>query len=129
MQTYHVSWCDFEQGRYSPSFVASLTVQLPPNARVRVAQNKDSIWELEHVLLANLVNQLAELTHSLCGKKGSKRPKRIGPSYVTNDKNKSKKVKTQIMSVDKLHEKFAWFERMAKNKKTQPVKEVNNGKY
>ena len=129
MQTYHVAWCDFEQGRYSPSFIAALTVQLPPNARVRTVQDKDNVWSLEHVLLANLVNQLAELTHALCAKKGAKRPKRIGPSYMTNKTDNSKKINTKTMSVKELNAKFAWFERMAKIGKTQPVKEVSDGKY
>ena len=121
MQTYGIAWPDVEAGRYPASFVAQLTVQLPPDARVRAAEDADSMWRLDHVLLANLVNQLAALTHSLCGRKGSRAPKRIGPTYMTG-KPDERKVDVQVMPADELEDKLAWFARMAEEGKTRATK-------
>ncbi len=121
MQTYGVAWPDVEAGAYPASFVARLAVQLPPDARVRAAEDTDSIWRLDHVLLADLVNQLAALAHALCGRKGSRAPKRIGPTYMSG-KPEERKVEAQVMDREQLEDKLAWFAQMAAQGKTTAVK-------
>jgi hypothetical protein len=122
MQTYGIAWPDVEAGRYPASFVAQLAVQLPPDARVRAAEDGDSMWRLDHVLLANLVNQLAALTHALCGRKGSRPPKRIGPSYMAG-KPDERKVAAKVVPAEQMREKMAAFARAAAAGKTKSGEE------
>jgi hypothetical protein len=117
MEVYGVAWCDVETGRYPVSFVAQLATQLPPHSRVLTAENPDGAWKLEHVLLAAINNAFNSYAWGVGGKKGRK-PKAIGPSYMTG-KKAGRKIEAQTMNKDELDEKLAWFAQMAAAGKTK----------
>lgn len=71
-------------GAHSTSHVAALAVQLPPDARIRVAEDKDRAWTLDSVTLACILNSLNALIYGLGDpKRRGAEPKPLGPSWLT----------------------------------------------
>ena len=99
---------------------AACAAQLPPTARVFVAENEDRIWGLNESLLAaiaNGINTLCWIVGNIGAKKGrrSKRPKMIGPGMQKSDASEQK-VKAKVLPIDELKEILS-----------RPRKEVKNG--
>lgn len=88
-------------GEHSAAHVAACASQLPLDARVHVALDKDAQWTQELVLLASIVNLLQGLIWGMADpkKRGSK-PQPIGPSYMTKAQMRS--LPARAMSVDEL---------------------------
>lgn len=89
-----------------------LAVNLPYTSRTNKSIDDDYEWGIDQTLLAAVYNALAAIQYSLAGKKGAKKPERIGPSYMIG-KSKERKVKAMVMPIDDLRKKLAWFDEKA----------------
>ena len=94
---------DFDQaaaGGHSLHHVCCLVEQLPPDARVRAAENPDSRWTLNDVLSASLLNSLNALIYGMSDKRKSKKPEIVGPSWMTKQHKRS--MPARVLPVDEL---------------------------
>lgn len=91
-------------GRHTAPHVAALVVQLPQDARLRVAEDADSTWTLDACLTAMLVNALHMLMYGMADRKrrGSP-PEAVGPSWMRGRRNSST-LEARVLSVDELME-------------------------
>lgn len=68
--------------------MACLLLELPPDARTRIATAPDARWTLNDVILAGIFNSLNSLMYGLSDpKKRGAEPKPLGPSWMQR-KNK-----------------------------------------
>lgn len=73
---------------HTPHHIACLLIELPSDARVRVAENADSRWTLEDVILAAIFNSLNALIYGMSDKrKRGNPPPLAGPSWMTDKKH------------------------------------------
>lgn len=101
-------------GGHSAGHIADLVACLPTDALTRVAVDKDAVWTLETILLAEIRNIFVSYIYGMGNPKhrGSP-PKLIGPSWMTD---KSRKLEARVMTVDEL---------LAELAKPRKRKEVN----
>ena len=105
-QHYGVDIDHAMEGGHTAEHVAALAVQLPSDARIRVAYDKDAMWTLEHVLLASLLNNLRGLIWMLGDKrKRGPEPQPVGPSWMT--KGKMRTLESRVLTIDKLMEELS----------------------
>lgn len=92
------------RGRHTAPHVAALVSQLPPDARLRVAGDADSLWTLENCLLAMLINALHMLMYGMADRKRrGNPPEAVGPSWMRGRRN-SRTLEARVLSVDELME-------------------------
>lgn len=89
-----------------------LAVNLPYTSRTNRELDADCEWGMEQTLLAAVYNVLSGIQYGLAGKKGAKKPKLIGPSYMVGKKNE-RKLKSVVMPIEELKEKLQWFDEQA----------------
>lgn len=68
-------------GEHSPAHVAALVVQLPQDARLKVATNPDNRWTFEAQLVAGVYNRLLDICRAFA-KPGGPPPAYLGPRSV-----------------------------------------------
>ena len=84
-QTYGIDIDRAMGGEHTAAHIAALTVQLPPDARVRVAENKDALWTLSDVVNVSTLNSLRLFMWSFGDpKKRGNAPQLIGPTWMVN---------------------------------------------
>lgn len=87
-------------GGHSAEHIAALMVCLPTDSCLFTAQNKDSVWTLETILLAEIRNIFISYIYGMADKKSrGPKPKLIGPSWMTDD---SRKLEARVLTVDEL---------------------------
>ena len=90
-------------GEHSPHHIACLVVELPSDARLRVAFSDDAIWTLNDVLTAQLLNAFNSFAYGMSDKrKRGRKPELIGPSWMTAKKKRTLPART--MPVNELME-------------------------
>lgn len=90
METYGVSLEDAAAGERSPEFVAALALQLPPDCRWRVAEDRDAWWTGDRMLAASLVNSLNGLVWGMSDKRRrGPRPRPVGPTWAVGGSRKA----------------------------------------
>ena len=89
------------KGDHTAGHIAALAANLPNDACVHVAENPDSAWTLELILLADVRNHLSALIWGMSdSKKRGSPPKRIGPSWMRGDAKR--KLDARTLSIDEL---------------------------
>lgn len=89
METYRVCLDEATEGRYGPSFVASLAAQLPSSCRWRVSYDRDAWWDGERLIAAATLNNLRGLIWGLAKKEDrGPEPEPVGPSWAKPGKAK-----------------------------------------
>lgn len=100
----HYYGIDFDQARagaHSPWHCACLLVELPPDARTRVAESTDAAWTLNDVLLAGLFNSLNALIYGMSdSRRRGAPPKPIGPEWMTEQGKRT--IPALVMKADEL---------------------------
>lgn len=87
-QTYGIDIDRAMDGEHTAAHIAALVVQLPPNARCRIAENKDSMWTLSDVVNVSTFNALRLFMWSFGDpKKRGNPPAIMGPTWMV-DANK-----------------------------------------
>lgn len=105
-QFYGVDIDHAASGAHGAAHVAALAAELPPDARVRVAYDKDAMWTLTDVLLAALLNNLRGLLWGLGNeRRRGPEPKPIGPSWMT--KGSTRTLDARVLSIDELMEELS----------------------
>ena len=94
-QHYGIDLDHAMSGAHTAHHVACLAVQLPPDARIRVAGNADNRWTLNDVLIASVLNSLNGLIYGMSDrrKRGSK-PEIVGPSWMQAKNKRSLPART-----------------------------------
>lgn len=97
---------DFDRaraGEHSPWHMACLLVELPSNARVRVAEDSDALWTLDSVIGASVVNAVNSLIYGLGDyRKRGNPPELLGPSWMR--RNNKRTLPARSMPVGELME-------------------------
>jgi len=92
-------------GEHSAGHVAALTACLPSDSAIMRAENPDAVWTLETVLLATVHNDIAALMWGMGDpKKRGARPRRIGPSWLTEAD--VRKLDARVLTIDELMEEL-----------------------
>ena len=92
-------------GEHSAGHVAALAFHLPPGSCLKEAIEPDAGWTRADTLLACVVNDFNMLLYGMSDPKTrGPEPKRIGPSWMTRGKQKTKNIAPRAMSVDRLME-------------------------
>ena len=87
-ETYGIDIDRAIAGEHTARHIAALVVQLPPNARCRVAANRDNVWTLSDVVNVSTLNALRAFMWSFGDpKKRGQMPQVIGPKWMV-DANK-----------------------------------------
>ena len=87
-ETYGIDIDRAIAGEHTARHIAALVVQLPPNARCRVAANRDNVWTLSDVVNVSTLNALRVFMWSFGDpKKRGQMPQVIGPKWMV-DANK-----------------------------------------
>ena len=90
------------RGEHTAHHIACLVMQLPSDARIRTAENEDSMWTLNDVLTACLLNSLNGLIYGMSDKrKRGRKPELVGPSWMKGDTRK-RSLPARIMPVSEL---------------------------
>lgn len=83
--------------------MAHLLVNLPSDARVRVAEVEDAAWTRDQILMAMTLNSLNGLIYAMSDRrKRGKRPQMVGPSWMT--KGATRSLPARAMPIDELME-------------------------
>ncbi len=102
-ETYGIDIDRAIAGEHTARHIAALVVQLPPNARCRVAANKDNVWTLSDVVNVSTLNALRAFMWSFGDpKKRGQMPQVIGPKWMV-DANK-RTLPARALPVDELME-------------------------
>lgn len=102
METYGICLDEAMEGRFSPSFIASLTSQCPDGCRWRVSYDEDALWTIDRTLTALLINQFRlYIWANADKKKRGKRPAPIGPKWLVED-DSTKRLKAIPMTKEQL---------------------------
>ena len=102
-ETYGIDIDRAIAGEHTARHIAALVVQLPPNARCRVAANKDNVWTLSDVVNVSTLNVLRAFMWSFGDpKKRGQMPQVIGPKWMV-DANK-RTLPARALPVDELME-------------------------
>lgn len=105
-ETYGIDIERAMAGAHSPVHVAALTAQLPPDARVRVAENKDSAWTLHDIVAVQLLNDFRTFVWAMSdSRKRGAAPQPIGPSWLSARRRKS--LPARALPVDELMEELS----------------------
>ena len=100
-QTYGIDLDIAMGGKHTAAHIAALVVQLPPNARLRVAEDKDALWTLSDVIAVNTYNALRMFMWGMSDpKKRGNQPEIIGPEWMKQRGKHS--LPARVMSVDEL---------------------------
>lgn len=87
---YGVDFDRARAGEHSPWHMACLLVELPSNARVRVAEDSDALWTLDSVIGASVVNAVNSLIYGLGdSRKRGNPPELLGPSWMRRNNNRT----------------------------------------
>lgn len=102
-QYYGIDIDRARRGEHSPWHVACLLVELPSDARTRVAFDSDAMWTLDAQLLAGLYNALTALMYGMSNpKRRGNPPEQVGPSWM---KRKSRRaLPAQVLPASELME-------------------------
>lgn len=102
-QTYGIDLDIAMGGKHSAMHIAALVVQLPPNARLRVAENKDALWTLSDVIAVNTLNSLRMFMWGMSDpRKRGNQPEIIGPEWMKQRGKHS--LPARVLSVNELME-------------------------
>lgn len=102
-ETYGIDIDRAIAGEHTARHIAALVVQLPPNARCRVAANRDNVWTLSDVVNVSTLNALRVFMWSFGDpKKRGQMPQVIGPKWMV-DANK-RTLPARALPVDELME-------------------------
>lgn len=102
-ETYGIDIDRAIAGEHTARHIAALVVQLPPNARCRVAANSDNVWTLSDVVNVYTLNVLRAFMWSFGDpKKRGQMPQVIGPKWMV-DANK-RTLPARALPVDELME-------------------------
>lgn len=102
METYGICLDEAMEGRYSPSFIASLVAQLPAGCRWLVSLDEDAIWTIDRTLLALLINQFRYYIWANADKKKrGKKPDPLGPKWLI-ESDSTRKLKAIPMTKEQL---------------------------
>lgn len=100
-ETYGIDIDDAMGGRHTARHIAALVVQLPPNARIRVAEDKDCLWTLSDVINVGLLNSFRMFTWGMSDpKKRGNQPELIGPEWLKRKNSRS--LPARVLSVNEL---------------------------
>lgn len=100
-QTYGIDLDNAMGGKHTAAHIAALVVQLPPNARLRVAEDKDALWTLTDVIAVNTYNALRMFMWGMSDpKKRGNQPEIIGPEWMKRRGKQS--LPARVLSVDEL---------------------------
>jgi hypothetical protein len=100
-QTYGIDLDRAMAGEHTARHIAALVVQLPPDARVRVAENKDALWTLSDVINVSTLNSLRLFMWSFGDpKKRGSAPQLIGPSWMVNANKRT--LPARVLPIDEL---------------------------
>jgi hypothetical protein len=100
-QTYGVDIDRAMGGEHTAAHVAALVVQLPPDARVRVAEDRDAVWTLSDVVNVSTLNSLRLFMWSFGDpRKRGNAPQPFGPSWMANANRRT--LPARILPVDEL---------------------------
>ena len=103
-QYYGIDLDHARRGVHSPKHIACLVIELPSDARCRVAENPDTRWTLNDVVLAGLYNSLNALIYGMSDKrKRGNPPPLVGPSWMT-DTDKTRSLPARVMPASELLE-------------------------
>ena len=103
-QYYGIDLDHAMMGAHTAHHVACLVMQLPPDARIRIASHEDSVWTLNDVLTASLLNSLNGLIYGMSDRrKRGKKPELIGPSWM-RDQSHWRSLPARTMPISELME-------------------------
>ncbi len=104
-ETYGIDLDRAMSGEHTARHIAALTVQLPPNARVRVCTDKDAVWTLSDVINVSILNNFRMYMWAMGDpKKRGNPPEIIGASWMKKANTRS--LPARVLSVDKLLEEL-----------------------
>lgn len=102
-QYYGIDLDHAMSGEHSATHIACLLIELPIDARVRVAEVSDAAWTREQVLIAALLNSLNGLIYGMSDpRKRGKRPEIVGPSWMK--KGSTRSLPARAMPINELME-------------------------
>ena len=102
-QYYGVDLDHAMSGEHSAYHIACLVENLPHDARIRCAEDADSQWTLNDVLLASVLNSLNGLIYGMSDKrKRGRKPEMVGPSWMTKN-NSKRSLPARVLPVDELN--------------------------
>lgn len=102
-QYYGIDFDRARAGEHTPYHLACLLVELPSNARVRVAEDSDAFWTLENVISASVVNSINALIYGMSdSRKRGNPPELLGPSWMR--RNNKRTLPARSMPVSELIE-------------------------
>lgn len=102
-QYYGIDLDHARRGEHSAHHIACLVVELPSNARTRIAESKDAIWTFEAAVMASVFNAINSIAYGLSdSKKRGNPPELLGPSWISR-KNKNT-LPAQVMPASELME-------------------------
>ena len=82
-QTYGIDLDRAMAGEHTAAHIAALVAQLPPDARVRVASDKDAVWTLSDIINVSVFNSVRALMWGLGDpKRRGREPELVGPSWL-----------------------------------------------
>ena len=91
-------------GGHSAWHIACLVMELPHVARVRIAEHEDSLWTLNDVLTASLLNSLTGLIYGMSDRrKRGRKPEIVGPSWMKG-KERQRSLPARTMPISELME-------------------------
>ena len=105
-QYYGIDLDRAEAGEHAALHVAALTVQLPQNARVRVAADKDNMWTLPEVVGVTLLNAFNHFMWAMGDpKKRGAEPQLLGPQWMRDAGRRS--LPARVLPVGELIEELS----------------------
>jgi hypothetical protein len=100
-QTYGIDLDRAMAGEHTARHIAALVVQLPPDARLRVVEDKDALWTLSDVINVSTLNSLRLFMWSFGDpKKRGSAPQLIGPSWMVNANKRT--LPARVLPIDEL---------------------------
>lgn len=93
-------------GEHSVTHIAQLVAHMPLESRLAKSTSADAAWTLTDVLMAALINNFRMFVYGMSDpKKRGAKPELIGPSYLTEQANKST-LPSRVMPISKLLEEL-----------------------
>ena len=95
-------------GGHTAAHIAAIAFHLPPGSCLKAAIDPDAGWTRAEILLAAIFNDFNALLHGMADPKSrGPEPRRVGPSWMTRGKTRTRNIATRAMPIDELMERLS----------------------